>query len=91
MPIDKRRAAADARVRLAAVALYGDPSPSEPLEQAFERAMDRLMMPRDGDAALADRLRARVIAGLPGDSEDDKVGAVLDDAPDWLKQEIDRR
>lgn len=75
-------------VLVASIVLYGDPRPDEPIGLAWERTRDRLGLRGEPDWMVLDRLRARVIQGLPGVDESEKIASVLVDAPDWLARAL---
>lgn len=78
------RAVLDHPIPLVSVVLYGNPQPNEPIMRAWRRTLDRLGLAGEPEAMLIDRLRARVIQGLPGGSESEKLALALADAPEWL-------
>jgi hypothetical protein len=80
----QRQAARDHAAKLVTLILHGDPQIEEPLAIAWRRAFGRLGLVGIAEAQLADRLRALVIAGLPGDTENAKFAHVLCSAPQWL-------
>jgi hypothetical protein len=80
----QRQAARDHATKLVTLILHGDPQIEEPLAIAWRRALGRLGLVGIAEAQLADRLRALVIAGLPGDTENAKFAHVLCSAPQWL-------
>ncbi len=75
----------DHPIVLVSVMLYGDPTREESFARAWRRALDRLGLSGEPDDMLLDRLRARVIQGLPGRNEAEKIKAVLVTAPPWLR------
>jgi hypothetical protein len=80
-----RQAARDHATRLATLILYGDPKIEEPLANAWHRALSHLGMTHIHDAHLTSCLSAKVIAALPGDSENAKLTRVLSSAAPWLR------
>jgi hypothetical protein len=80
-----RQAARDHATRLATLILYGDPKIEEPLAKAWHRALSKLGMTHIHEVHLPDCLRAKVIAALPGDSENGKLARVLGSAAPWLR------
>ena len=79
-----RRAAGDHATKLVTLILHGDSRIEEPLAIAWHRALSGLDLVEIPEAWLPARLRAKVIASLPGDTEKDKFGNVLSSAPPWL-------
>jgi hypothetical protein len=86
MEIDKRlrQAARDHATMVVAVLLHGAPQIKEPLRFAWWRARDNLGLTDIPSAQILDRLRALVVANLPGDTENAKFAHVLCSAPQWL-------
>jgi hypothetical protein len=80
----QRQAARDHATKLVALILHGDPQIEEPLAIAWRRALGRLGLVGIAETELADRLRALVITGLPGDTENAKFAHVFCSAPQWL-------
>src|SRR5438105_806636 len=83
-PIWRRQAARDHATKLVTLILHGNPQVEEPLGIAWRRALDGLGLTGTPEAQLTDRLRALVVAGLPGDTENAKLAHVLGSAPRWL-------
>jgi hypothetical protein len=77
-------AANDHATRLVTLILHGEPRIEEPLAIAWHRALDHLGLTGTSEALLPIILRKRVIAALPGDTENDKLAPVLGSAPQWL-------
>jgi hypothetical protein len=80
----QRQAARDHAAKLVALILHGDPEIEEPLAIAWDRALDYLGLKEVHQAHLPDRLRAAVLATLPGDTENAKFAGVFYSAPSWL-------
>jgi hypothetical protein len=85
----RRSSARDHAMSLVALILHGDPHVDEPLEIAWHRALEQLGLERFGldlmtSAHAAARLRPLVLPELPGDSENAKLGHVLNSGPTWL-------
>jgi hypothetical protein len=80
----QHQAARDHATKLVTLILNGDPQIDEPLAIAWRRTLGRLGLVGIAEPQLADRLRALVITGLPGDTENAKFAHVLCSAPQWL-------
>jgi hypothetical protein len=80
----RRQAARDHTTKLVTLVLHGDPHIEEPLAVAWRRALDHLGFNGVHQVHLPDRLRAVVLATLPGDTENAKFASVLCSAPSWL-------
>jgi hypothetical protein len=80
----RRQAARDHATKLVTLVLHGDPHIEEPLAVAWGRALDHLGLNGVHQVHLPDRLRAVVLATLPGDTETAKFARVLCSAPSWL-------
>jgi hypothetical protein len=80
-----RQAARDHATMVVAVLLHGAPRIDEPLRFAWWRARDNLGLTDIPSAQIPDRLRALVVANLPGDTENAKFAHVLCSAPQWLR------
>jgi hypothetical protein len=80
----RRQAARDHATKLVTLILHGNPQVEEPLGIAWRRALDRLGLTGSPQAVLPDLLRARVVADLPGDTENAKFAQVFGSAPRWL-------
>jgi hypothetical protein len=78
------QAARDHATKLVTLILHGEPHIEEPLAIAWRRALDCVKLSGISQAQLPKYLRARVIAGLPGDTENAKFAHVLGSAPRWL-------
>jgi hypothetical protein len=78
------QAARDHATKLVTLVLHGDPHIEEPLEIAWRRTLDYLKLSGIPQAQLPNYLRALVVAGLPGDTENAKFAHVLCSAPRWL-------
>ena len=72
-------------VKLGALMLRGDPQLQEPLDGAWQRCLDRFEVRSLGrEAIINSALEVRVLAELPGDTEQAKFQNLLDLAPHWL-------
>jgi hypothetical protein len=73
---------------LVALIVHGDPKIDEPLDIAWHRALEQLGLERLADftpsAHVAARLRPVLLPELPGDTENAKLGHVLNSGPTWL-------
>lgn len=78
------QAARDHATMVVAVLLHGAPQIKEPLRFAWWRARDNLGLTDIPSAQIPDRLRALVVANLPGDTENAKFAHVFSSAPRWL-------
>jgi hypothetical protein len=74
----------DHATKLVTLILHGDPHIEEPLALAWDRSLGHLGLNDVPERLLPDRLRAVVVATLPGDTENDKFAHVLSSAPSWL-------
>jgi hypothetical protein len=79
-----RQAARDHATKVVTLALHGNPRIDEPLRFAWWRARDNLGLTDIPSAQIPDRLRALVVANLPGDTENAKFAHVFRSAPQWL-------
>jgi hypothetical protein len=86
MEIDKRlrQAARDHATMVATLVLHGNPSIDQPLRFARRRALESLELTDCPAEQIPDRLRALVVAKLPGDTENAKFAHVFHSAPQWL-------
>jgi hypothetical protein len=79
-----RQAARDHATKVVTLILHGDPRIDEPLRIAWRRALESLRLNDCPREQIPDRLRALVVADLPGDTENAKFAHVLCSAPQWL-------
>jgi hypothetical protein len=79
-----RKAARDHATKVVTLILHGDPRIDEPLAVAWGRALGNLGLTDIPPAEIPIRLRARVLADLPGETENTKFTHVLSTAPQWL-------
>jgi hypothetical protein len=79
-----RKAARDHATKVVTLILHGDPRIDEPLAVAWRRALANLGFTDIPPAEIPIRLRARVLADLPCETENTKFTHVLSTAPQWL-------
>jgi hypothetical protein len=79
-----RRAARDHATKVATLVLHGAPRIDEPLRFAWWRALESVKLTHCPAEQIPDRLRALVVANLPGDTENAKFAHVFRSAPQWL-------
>src|SRR5690242_6135191 len=80
----RRQAARDHATMVVTLALHGNPRIDEPLRFAWDRALKSLGLNDCPAEQIPDRLRALVVAKLPGDTENAKFAHVFHSAPQWL-------
>jgi hypothetical protein len=78
------RDARDHAIRVAAIALYGEPRYDEPLSETWRRTLDRLKLTELPELDLTRALEPYVFDVLPTPDEAARLTQVFKDAPEWL-------
>jgi hypothetical protein len=79
-----RQAVRDHATMVVTLALHGNPRIDEPLRFAWDRALKSLGLNDCPRQQIPERLRALVVADLPGNTENAKFANVFRSAPQWL-------
>ena len=80
----RRQAARDHATKVVTLALHGNPRIDEPLRFTWDRALKSLGLNDCPRQQIPERLRALVVADLPGNTENAKFANVFRSAPQWL-------
>jgi hypothetical protein len=79
-----RQAVRDHATMVVMLALHGNPRIDEPLRFTWDRALKSLALNDCPRQQIPERLRALVVADLPGNTENAKFANVFRSAPQWL-------